>query len=394
MTQSVSKSLCWASAHQATWNTLTRFSYALAARALITCAVVAWASVALPRAMAVQEARPTSRSLATTLEEVQPKVVKIHGAGGFRGLEAYQSGMLVSPDGHVLTAFSYVLDTDVITVTLNDGRRFDAALLGANPRLEVAVLKIEATDLSHFDLADAVAVDGGTRILALSNLFGVATGNEAASVQHGVVSVRTTLAARRGVFETPYHGPIYLLDAVTNNPGAAGGAVVTRRGLLIGMLGKELRNARNRTWLNYAVPIAELRASVERLREGHSPTPDGTAPDGTAPDGTASDSTTRRKPQRPLQLASLGIVLVPDLLERTPPYIDAIRARSPAARAGLRPDDLILLLDEKLIQSCRSLREGLAWIDFEDSIRLGVMRGSELLEISLQTTPFNEGKTP
>ena len=60
-------------------------------------------------------------------------------------------------------------------------------------------------------------------MLALSNLFGVATGNEPASVQHGTVSVVTRLDARRGMFETPYHGPVYVLDLVTNNPGAAGG---------------------------------------------------------------------------------------------------------------------------------------------------------------------------
>ena len=70
------------------------------------------------------------------------------------------------------------------------------------------------------------------------------------------------------MFETPYHGPVYVLDVTTNNPGAAGGALVTRRGELAGMLGKELRNALNNTWLNYAVPIGELRQSVEEIRAG------------------------------------------------------------------------------------------------------------------------------
>ena len=103
-------------------------------------------------------------------------------------------------------------------------------------------------------------------MLAVSNIFGVATGNEPASVQKGTVSVVTRLEARRGVFETPYRGPVYVLDVTTNNSGAAGGALVTRRGELAGMLGKELRNSLNNTWLNYAVPIAELRQSVEQIR--------------------------------------------------------------------------------------------------------------------------------
>ena len=198
------------------------------------------------------------------IDQAQTKMVKIYGAGGFRGMEGYQSGFSISAEGHVLTALSYVLDTDHITVTLDDGRRYDAKLLGGDPRLEIAVLKIEATDLPHFDLAKAVPLDAGTRVLALSNLFDVAMGDEPASVQSGTVSVVTRLEARRGVFETPYHGPVYVLDVATNNPGAAGGALVTSRGELAGLLGKELRNSLNNTWLNYAVPIDQLRAIGRR----------------------------------------------------------------------------------------------------------------------------------
>ena len=77
-------------------------------------------------------------------------------------------------------------------------------------------------------------------MLAVSNIFGVATGNEPASVQKGTVSAVTRLEARRGEFETPYRGPVYVLDVTTNNSGTAGGALVTRRGELAAMLGKEL----------------------------------------------------------------------------------------------------------------------------------------------------------
>ena len=58
-----------------------------------------------------------------------------------RGLEPYQSGMVISADGHILTAWSYVLDTDYITVTLDDGRKYQGELKGYDPRLEIAVLK-------------------------------------------------------------------------------------------------------------------------------------------------------------------------------------------------------------------------------------------------------------
>jgi len=323
---------------------------------------------------------PGGSPLAQTIARVQPKIVKIYGAGGFRGMEGYQSGMLISPDGHVLTVYSYVLDTDYIRATLADGRRFDAKLLGADPRLEVAVLKIDAADLPYFDLDGAVAIDSGTRVLALSNVFGVATGNEPASVQHGVVSITAPLSARRGVFETPYRGPVYVLDAMTNNPGAAGGALVTRQGQLAAMLGKELRNSLNNTWLNYAVPIEELRESVEAIRTGKF-------------DPERSDQP-EAKPERSLQLTMLGIVLVPDVLERTPPYVDQIRPGSPAAEAGIRPDDLVLLLGDRLIQSCQALDEELQYIDYEDPAKLTVLRGQDLLELTLQAKIEEEPQSP
>jgi S1-C subfamily serine protease len=310
-----------------------------------------------------------SASMPETIDQVQPKIVKIYGAGGFRGMEPYESGMLVSPTGHILTAYSYVLDTDYVTAVLSDGRKFEAKLLGADPQLEIAVLKINAADLPYFDLRSAVKAEEGTRIMALSNLFGVAVGDEPVSVQRGTISVITRLEARRGIFETPYRGPVYVLDVTTNNPGAAGGALVTRRGELVGMLGKELRNSLNNTWLNYAVPIDALRRTVEEIEGGKF---------------VAHRDAAAEKPQHAVNLAAIGIVLVPDVLERTPPFVDRVEPGSPAAKAGVRPDDLIVLSGDHLIQSCKALRADLEYIDFEDEVKLTVLRGQELLQFTLR----------
>ena len=150
-------------------------------------------------------AQPRHRAVKAedTIRDAQKKTVKIYGAGGIRGLEAYQSGFLISADGYVLTVFSHVLDSDVITVTLDDGRRSEGKLVGADPRLEIAVLKIDAADLPHFDLGRAVAGKEGTRVLAFSNLFGVATGDEPVSVLHGTIAAVTPLSARRGLMNQP-----------------------------------------------------------------------------------------------------------------------------------------------------------------------------------------------
>ncbi|MBN2579675.1 MAG: serine protease [Pirellulales bacterium] len=301
---------------------------------------------------------------------MQTKLVKLYGAGGVRGLEPYQSGILISSEGHILTAFSSVLDTDDLSAVLWDGRKFTAALLGADPRLEVALLKIDGKDLPCFDPSRAATAAPGTPILALSNLFNVAAGDEPASVQHGIVSAVADLQARRGVFETPFRGPVYVLDVATNNPGAAGGALVDCRGELLAMLGKELRNAQNNTWLNYALPMAELRPSIEAIRSGKIV--------------VRREDDPRKKPQRPLCLEALGLTLVPDVVERTPPYVDAVRPGSPAAQAGLRPDDLVILLGDRLITSCRTLRADLEYIDSADPIRLTVLRGQDLIDVELR----------
>jgi S1-C subfamily serine protease len=328
--------------------------------------VAALATVVLPA---------RAQSLARTIRDAQQKMVKIYGAGGIRGLEAYQSGFLISSEGHVLTAYSYVLDADTVTVTLDDGRKFDAKLLGADPRLEVAVLKFDAAELPHFDFKAATTGDEGTRVLAFSNLFGVATGDEPVSVLHGTISAVSSLAARRGAFESPYQGSVYVLDAMTNNPGAVGGALTNYRGELLGMLGKELRNTRNNTWLNYAVPASELLETVEAIKSGNA-----------RPKGA---NAAQKQPQKPLRLADLGIVLAPNVTERTPPYIDEIRPNTAASKVDLKPDDLIVLVNGDLIQSYNSLLAELRRLEHDVEIRLTVLRGKEFREVTLQADTKN-----
>src|SRR4051812_49913615 len=108
-------------------------------------------------ALAIVAIAPVCRAaaLGEVIRGVQPKMVKIYGAGGVRGLEAYQSGFVISPEGHIVTAASYVLDSDVITIGFNDGRKLEAKLLGIDHQLEIAVLKVDGADFPCFDLRQA-----------------------------------------------------------------------------------------------------------------------------------------------------------------------------------------------------------------------------------------------
>jgi S1-C subfamily serine protease len=308
-------------------------------------------------------------SLQDTIRQAQQKVVKIYGAGGVRGLEAYQSGIIISPEGQVLTALSYVLDTDELTVVLDDGRHFKAEQLGVDQVAELAVLKLPLEDetVPAFDLAEAATAKVGDRVLALSNLYNIAAGDEPVSVLQGVVTAIAPLAARRGGFVSNYHGNVYIVDAAANNPGAAGGALVDWQGRLLGVLGKELKSSATGAWLHYALPIGEIAAAVERLHAGD----------------TIESKTDGPLASEPMTLAELGLVLVPDVLPRTPPFIDTIFPDSPAARAGLRPDDLVVDVAGETTASCKAVGEVIARRERFDELTLSVLREGELIEVAL-----------
>jgi serine protease Do len=310
-------------------------------------------------------------SFVHTTRAIQPKIVKIYGAGGMRGMEPYQSGFVASAEGHIVTAFSYVLDTDSITATLDDGSRFEATLLGTDPRLEIAVLKIDANGLEHFALDQSTELKVGQRILAFSNLYGIASGNEPASVQHGQVSSIWKLSARKGTFRTPYNGRVYVLDAMTNNAGAAGGVLTDLDGNLAGILGKELRSSDSNTWLNYALPISEIETAVADIISGKTRV-------------TSANDTDNAASESPWTTALLGIRLVPNLMPKTPPFVEEVIPTSPAAAAGLLPDDLVVYVDQRVVRSQKQLFEILTQLDREEPLSLVVLRDQELHPITLR----------
>lgn len=303
------------------------------------------------------------------IDHVSRRVVKIFGAGGIRGLYAYSTGFLVSPKGHLVTVWSHVLDDQAVTVVLHDGRKFEGKIVGYEPQLDLAVLKIDSDDLPYFDLEEATSAAVGTRVLAYSNMFKVATGDEQVSVLHGVIAARTKLSARRGNYETPYNGPVYVVDAITNNPGSGGGVLTTGEGVLLGMIGKELRNTQTNTWINYAIPISELKTVIGEIISGKF----------VARSERSEDSSNPRR----YAPVDFGLVMVPDVLFRTPAFVDRVLAGSSAALADIRPNDLVLFVNEELIQSCRSFKDELGRLEAGDTLKLVVRRGNALIPVEL-----------
>jgi serine protease Do len=297
------------------------------------------------------------------------KTVKLYGAGGM-GLDSYQSGFFISGDGHILTVWSTVLDVSDIFAVTSDGRRLKAQIIGIDPNLELAVLKADQPPPAFFALAEAAATaTPGERVLAISNLFGIAAGNEMSSVQKGVIMTITDLKARRGNFQSVYQGPALIIDAMSNNPGAAGGALVNLNGQLVGILGKELRDTSANIWINYALPVSQFKQSVQSILDGKTIT---------------RATATRKVADRPTSLPTLGIALIPNILTKTPAYVDLVEPNSRAAKAGLQPDDLILFVNSQRVSSQSSLLEELNYLDRGDQLALLVQRGTELREVIIR----------
>lgn len=262
----------------------------------------------------------------------QRRVVKIYGAEIGR-TPGYASGLIVSAAGDILTAQAAMLSTDNLRITLADGTTHPAKVLRRSQNLQAALLKIEANTPEFFSLQTPPEVQEGDWILSVSNAFKVAEGAEPLSVNLGVISLRTPLAARRGFSDFPYQGDVYLYDAITANPGAAGGAIVTVEGRLAGMIGKVIESKSTNTRLNYAVP-ADLLATFVNGEE-LQPTP---APvTSTAP-------------------GELGVRLFALGGRKAPAYIDRILPGSPAAQAGIKADDLVVTLAGQVVKDASDFR--------------------------------------
>jgi serine protease Do len=265
------------------------------------------------------------------------------------------------------------------------------------PELDAAIVRIRGDgittnespglDLPYFDVAEAAQrprAEPGDWVLAFGNAFEFAMRDEAVSVQRGVIAAVAKLTGRRGIFDFPYTGEVYIIDQVTNNPGAAGGALTDRKGRLLGMIGRDVKNTLTETFVNYAIPIqtpVEIRDGDKTLSLSLS-------------DFVQKAIAGEYKPTpRTRPVAGTGgyhgIVFVPNVVERTPAYIESVRPHSPAAKAGLKPDDLVSFLDGEPIYSIKSFQEAISRIRPGTTIRLEVRRGDKLqtIELTLDEQP-------
>jgi serine protease Do len=126
--------------------------------------------------------------------------------------------------------------------------------------------------------------------------------------------------------------------------------------------------------MNYAIPISELRDTVGDIL------------------ANKFVRRTAKSDENPNRYSSLdfGIVMIPDVVYRTPAYIDSVLPGSAAAKAGLQPDDLVLFVNDELIQSNKTLGGELGRLEGGDTLKLIVRRGSKLISVKINVPKKNK----
>ena len=302
-------------------------------------------------------AQPTvNRVFGPAINQAQQRVVKIYGGSAGR-VKGYSSGIIVSDDGRIVTMQGVYLDSSQVRVTLPDGESYTASMVRRDRTQQLALLKIDAETPNFFELSEKRVARKGDWVIAVSNAFKVADGREPLSVNLGIVSLATSIEARFNRRDVAYDGELVLIDAITSNPGAGGGAVVNTEGELVGMIGKIIDSSETNTRLNYAVPVSSLYQFVNAKTSQIA----------------ATEPKIEKKP------VELGVRLFRMDGPRGLCYIDRVIPRSPAAAAGLRRDDLIISVGGEKADNIRQYEQIVETLSPGKEVVLIIKRGTDLL---------------
>jgi serine protease Do len=264
------------------------------------------------------------------------------------------SGVLVRSDGVVVTNNHVIEDAQEITVVLSDRREFDAEVVLADDRTDIAVLRIDPGDeeLPALQFADSDALEVGDIVLAIGNPFGVGQ-----TVTSGIVSA----LARTRVGVADYRSFIQTDAAI--NPGNSGGALVGMDGLLVGINTAIFSKSGGSMGIGFAVPSSMVRAVVESAIEGRPLVRPWLGFDGRA---VTADLALALKMSRPV-----GVI------------VEHVFAGGPAEEAGLRQGDVVMTVNGHDVEDPQALRFRLATKRIGDTVRMVILRKGEERELAM-----------
>jgi serine protease Do len=276
--------------------------------------------------------------------------------GRTRRERALGSGVIVSPDGYILTANHVVDSADEIKVSFGeDKKQFTARIIGTDPPTDVAVIKIDAKDLPAITLADSDQLEIGDLVLAIGNPYGL---NQ--TVTMGIVSA----LGRNGLADFNQYQDFIQTDAAIN-PGNSGGALVDAEGRLVGINTAIVPNSNGgNQGIGFAVPVNLARHVMERL--------------------IAGGKVNRGYVGVFLQDITPGLARAFNLPDQNGALVRDIMTNSPADKAGIKPGDVIVALNGKEVADAPSLMLGISECSPGSPATLKVIRKGQTKTISME----------
>ncbi|PNG47536.1 MULTISPECIES: trypsin-like peptidase domain-containing protein [unclassified Variovorax] len=271
------------------------------------------------------------------------------------------SGVIVSADGYILTNNHVVEGADEIDVTLNDSRHARGKVIGTDPDTDLAVLKIELDKLPAVVLGDSDNLQVGDQVLAIGNPFGVGQ-----TVTSGIVSALGRNQLGINTFEN------FIQTDAAINPGNSGGALVDVNGNLQGINTAIYSRSGGSMGIGFAIPVSTAKQVLEDIVKEGKVTRGwiGVEPNDLSPELAETFGIK----------ASKGVI------------ITGVLQDGPAARAGVRPGDVITGVGDKEIGNVQELLTAVAGLKPGNASRFALQRGSDKME--LDVTPGPRPRTP
>ncbi len=263
------------------------------------------------------------------------------------------SGVIVSPNGYILTNQHVVEAADEIQVALANGKTLPARVVGADPETDLAVLKIDTGDLPAITFAQADSLKVGDWVLAVGNPFGVGQ-----TVTAGIVSALGRTHLGINTFEN------FIQTDAAINPGNSGGALVDAAGNLVGVNSAIYSRTGGSQGIGFAIPVSIARQVMEQIIK-----------EGSVTRGWVGIEVQDLTPElaESFNLANVQGALIAGVLKG-----------GPADAGGIRPGDILVAVNGKTVTDSASLLNLIAALKPGDKTQLTVSRKQQSLALDIQ----------